>query len=59
MDSTKDDMWVNTNNYQIAIQLFVFCYEHGYLDDPKEQIYDSEAIIPGTPQKGKSQIKKI
>jgi hypothetical protein len=49
-------MWVNTKSYQIAVEFFVFCYDNGYLDDPKEQIYESEAIIPGTPQKGKSQI---
>jgi hypothetical protein len=54
MDSMREDMWSKNDNYPIAIQFFIFCYEKGYLDDPKEQIFDSEAIIPPTPQPGKS-----
>ena len=52
MDSMREDMWSNCG--PIAVDFFIFCYEEGYLEDPKEQIVDSEAIFPPTPQKGKS-----
>ena len=53
---------------KMAVEFFLFCYQEGVLENPKEQpitiddsaqeqpitIVDSEAIFYATPQKGKS-----